>query len=122
MLDVLEQHSIDVIEGFDVAMRVRLDSHCNDPIVSFGFAVLGLVRFDHTDRARLDQAPDKSRFVHQHQSIERIAVFADCSRNGAEVERENRTVRQNAFKKIGFAFVIVGKLVAATFWRIDHDV
>ena len=122
MLDVLEQHSIDVIEGFDAAMRVRLDSHCDDPIISFGFAVLGLVRFDHTDRARLDQTTDESRFVHQYQGIERIAVFADCSRNGAEVERENRTVRQNALKEIGFAFLIVGKLIAATFRRIDYDV
>jgi len=68
---------------------IRVHGHSDEPVVTFGFSVFGLIRFDDSDQADLDEATDVRRSVHENHDIERVSVLAKRGRNEAEIEREH---------------------------------
>ena len=52
-------------------MVIRVHGHSDEPVVTFGFSVFGLIRFDDSDQADLDEATDVRRSVHENHDIER---------------------------------------------------
>jgi len=81
-----------------------------------------LFGFDNTDEARFDEATTESGFIHQDERVERIAILGHGPGNRAEIERENRTVRKDALKDVGFALHVEGKLASTSLRCVDDNV
>src|SRR3954467_11693647 len=103
-------------------MGMRLGSDGNEPVVSLGLSFFRLFRLDDSEQASTDEASAKCSFVHQNESIQRIAVFPFRTWNGTEIEGKNGPRRQNAFQNVSLLLQIESKLISRTAWRIDDDV
>ena len=68
-------------------MAVGVDGYGKQAGIRFSFSILlGLVGFDDTYDADVKEAADMGGFVHEHENVERVAVFAERGRDEAEVE------------------------------------
>jgi hypothetical protein len=76
-----------------IAMVVVFDR--DHAIVAFGFLLIALLPFNHTDNSARQLAPRKCRLVHQHQHIDRIAIATLGGGHKPEVVREGHPSRQH---------------------------
>src|SRR4051794_8134592 len=100
-------------------MGVRLGSDGNEPVVSLGLSFFRLFRLDDSEQASTDEASAKCSFVHQNESIQRIAVFPFRTWDGTEIEGKYGPVRQNPFQDIGLLLQIKPKFIARAARRIN---
>src|SRR5215471_17119999 len=103
-------------------MSVRFSGNRDQAIVPLGFTSLGLLRFDHSEQPRLDEATDEYRFVHQHEDIEGIAILSDRAGDRSEIEWKDSALRQNCFQFVSINLEIERILVAAAFRSVDYDI
>jgi hypothetical protein len=59
---------------------------------------LPLLRLDHADRPRRQQAANGEAGVEQHEHVERVAVLAERGRDETEIEREGAALRQHGLE------------------------
>ena len=99
-VEVLGEALPELLERLHVGECAALGEPSDEPVVAdrVGLAVLlfRLFGLDDSEQARSDQAADgKGRFG-QDQDVQRIAVFGQCRRDEAEVEREGDAGGKNA--------------------------
>ncbi len=74
-----------IAECLQVFVRARVCRDGDEPVGASGFAVFGLVSFDHAQQSRLHEAAGKCRLVHQDEHVKRIAIAAASLRDEPEI-------------------------------------
>jgi hypothetical protein len=66
----------EAIDPLHMRIAVVTFFNCNDAIVAFRIFLIALLALNHADNSARELAACKSRLIHQHQHIERVAVTA----------------------------------------------
>src|SRR4051812_36321343 len=123
MFDLVEQTIGDVLERAQVVVVVRVRRDGDQAVVALALAVaLGLLGLDDADQPRRHNAPDKRRFVHQDEHVQRVAVLTAGGGDVPEIEREDRPGRQYAAQREEAGLLVELILIAAPLRRLDDDV
>ena len=122
MLQFFEQVLIEIGEGPEIAVVVSILSDGDNPIVTDRLPVLGLLRFDHADQTGRHDAARKSRFIHQEQDVDRIAVLRFSARDETKIVRKYGARGQDGTKLEPTEFLVVLESVAAAARCLDNDI
>jgi hypothetical protein len=76
VLDFFKQMLVEVLQRADIFVIVAMIRDGHQPVVPARLSLFGLLGLDHTDQATGNQTAGKNRLIHEHQHIERIAIFA----------------------------------------------
>ena len=82
---LLEKTSRKLINFVHFRKVVRFHRDRNQTVIAIGGAPLGLFSFEGADQPDLHQASWKGRFIHKHEDIKRIAIFAFCFGNKTKI-------------------------------------
>src|SRR5579872_4111334 len=122
MLNLVNNRLIQMIERVNIAVIRRSSSDSDQPVILHRFAMLCLLRLDHTYQPRGNQATHKGLLIQQDKHINRVPISSQRRWDVAKIVRENEAKRQQVVQHKQPIPLIILKFVSAPRRRINNHI